>query len=137
MSNHSSSSAVRAFVFGNHPHLCKAIKVGLKQHFDIEFVDVLPSETEQRAGDLADRLDLVILSAISTSSPAALIDTLPGELLEQVPVLAIVQEDKELGLDSGQISCLVFPFSYDELYNKIGEILSHAPQAAYRKDPTW
>jgi DNA-binding response OmpR family regulator len=137
MSNHSSSSAVRAFVFGNHPHLCKAIKVGLKQHFDIEFVDALPSEAEQRAGDLADRLDLVILSAISTSSPAALIDTLPGELLERVPVLVIVQEGKELGLDSGQISYLVFPFSYDELYNKIAEILSHASQAAYRKEPTW
>ena len=137
MSNHSSSSAVRAFVFGNHPHLCKAIKVGLKQHFVIEFVDALPSEAEQRAGDLADRLDLVILSAISTSSPAALIDTLPGELLERVPVLVIVQEGKELGLDSGQISYLVFPFSYDELYNKIAEILSHASQAAYRKEPTW
>jgi len=110
--------------------------VGLRRHFDIEFVDALPSETDQHADDLVDRLDLVIVSAISTRSPAALIDTLPGELLERVPVLVIVQEDQELGLSS-KISCLVFPFSYDELYNKIAEILSHVPQAAYRKETAW
>ena len=137
MSNNSASSAIRALVFGNHPHLCKAIKVGLRQHFDIEFVDVLPSETDQRVDDLTGHLDLVIVSAISTRSPAVLIDRLPDELLERVPVLVIVQEDMELGLDSRQISCLVFPFLYDELYNKIAEILSHVPQAVYRKEPTW
>ncbi len=137
MSNDSSSSAIRAFVFGNHPHLCKAIEVGLRQHFDVEFVDVLPSETDQRAGDLTESLDLVIVSAISTGSPAVLIDTLPGELLEQVPVLVIVQEDEELGLDFGKISSLSFPFLYDQLYNKIAEILSYAPQASYRKEPAW
>ena len=137
MSNNSSRSAIRALVFGNHPHLCRAIKVGLRQHFDIEFVDALPSETDQRADDLTEHLDLVIVSAISTSSPAVLIDTLPGELLERVPVLVILQEDMELELDSGQISCLFFPFLYDELYNKIAEILSHVPQAAYSEERAW
>ena len=136
MSNNS-SPAIRALVFGNHPHLCKAIKVGLRQHFHIEFADALPSETDQWADGLTVHLDLVIVSAISASSPSAMIDVLPNELLERVPILVILQEDEELGLDSEQISCLSFPFSYDELYNKVVEILSHVPQATYGKEPAW
>jgi hypothetical protein len=128
-----SSSIIRVLVMGDHQRLCRAIKVGLKQFFEVEFVETLAAE------DGAEDLDLVVVIALSATSGwwKGLPWTLPGGTTGQTPCLVIVEEDLEQGLDLEPFSVLPFPFTYDDLCEKVVEALSHVSQTAYSEEAAW
>jgi hypothetical protein len=132
-------SRIRTLVFGDHEILCEAIKTGLSQRFEIEFAAPPLLGADPWVNHPIEDLDLVIAIALSaeTAPPELLTRASPYRMSRQTPLLIIAEEGQKLDLGAERAFRLDFPFTYDELYNKVAEILSHAPEYAGERGVAW
>jgi hypothetical protein len=100
--------------------LFQAIELNLRSGLGVKIVDQAARETETRAG----QVDLIVVALSSPASEpvVALAEASLVEWIGQVPLLII--SDRPFSVQAGaKILHLEFPFTPDELQDKVREIL--------------
>jgi hypothetical protein len=118
--------ANRIAVLGDHQLLCEVIEFVLKLRFRVQVIRAPLSEPLQRTDPLFDELDLVILTHVScTGEPLPVLEQEAlGVRLGQVPLLIISPQPLNADPNAGMVHHLLFPFTHDELCDKIAAILT-------------